>query len=132
MASLLTVPNYTFGGYFTDEALTNPLPTFDLVYAGDDMTIYVKWISTGSSSSQGGSSIPTSQPNSGDSQNPINPRPLGAAPIILGVSATAVAGGSVYWFAIQKKTLQDLVQWFLILIGKKNKKDKDEDQKKKK
>ena len=131
MSSLLTVPNYTWGGYFTDEALTNPLPTFDLVYAGDDMTIYVKWISTGSSS-QGGSSIPTSQPNSGDSQNPINPRPLGAAPIILGVSATAVAGGSVYWFAIQKKTFQDLVQWFLILIGKKNKKDKDEDQKKKK
>ena len=142
MSSLLTVPNYTWGGYFIDEALTNPLPTFDLVYAGDDMTIYVKWISTGSSSSQGGSSIPTSQPNSGDSQNPVYPRPLGAAPIILGVSATAIGGGAVYWFAIQKKTLTELGQWFVILggklkkwflflIGKKDRNDKD-DQKKKK
>ncbi len=145
MSSLLTVPNFTWGGYFTDEALTNPLPAFDLVYADEDMTIYVKWISTGGSSSSsqtGGSSIPTSQPNSGDSQNPINPRPLGAAPIILGVSATAIGGGSIYWFAIQKKTITELGQWFVILggklkkwflflIGKKDRNDKD-DQKKKK
>ena len=145
MSSLLTVPNYTWGGYFTDEALTNDLPVFDLIYAEEDTTIYVKWISTGGSSSSsqpGGSSIPSSQPNSGDSQNPITPRPLGAAPIILGVSATAIGGGAIYWFAIQKKTITELGQWFVILggklkkwfllfIGKKDRNDKD-DQKKKK
>jgi hypothetical protein len=139
MASLLTVANYTFQGYFTDEALTNPLPTFDLTYATADMTIYVKWLSTGGSSSQGGS-IPTSQPNSGDSQNPINPRPLGAAPIILGASVTAVGAGAIYWFVIQKKTLHELGQWFVILggklkkwffvlMGKKKSDDKDDKQK---
>ena len=130
MASLLTVPNYTFQGYFTDEALTNPLPTFDLVYATTDMTIYVKWLQTGgSSSSQPVGSIPSSQPNSGTSQVPTNPRPLGAAPIILATSVTAIGGGAIYWFGIQKKTFAELVQWFLILIGKKKKKEDKEDTK---
>ena len=131
MASLLNVPNYTFLGYFTDEALTNPLTTFDIVFASSDMTIYVKWVQTGgSTSSQSGGSIPSSQPTSGTSQVPVNPRPLGAAPIILGLSATAIGGGAIYWFGIQKKTFAELVEWFLILIGKKKKKEDKEDTKK--
>lgn len=136
MANLLNVPNYTFVGYFTDEALTNPLPLFDLVYAEEDTTIYVKWVFTGTSSSSSqpnGSSLNPSNSIPGSSINPGRPTNL-TAPIILGLAATSVGGGAFYWFGIQKKTLAELGQWFLILIGKKKKKkdnNKDKPSKKK-
>lgn len=132
MASLLQVPNYTFGGYYTDEALTNPLPTFDLVYAEEDTTIYVKWIATASSSSQApNSSLPISNSIPGSSQIPGRPTNLGG-PIVLGLATASVGGGAYYWFGIQKKTFEDLFQWFFILIGKKKKKEDKKENKSKK
>jgi|GEM_PF-2528643 len=123
MASLLIVPNYTFGGYFIDEELTNPLPQFDVTYAENDMTIYVKWVNTGGSSSQSGSSIPTSIPGSSS----LTPgRPVNVGGIVLVLATVSAGGGAYFWFGVQKKTFQDLVQWFLILIGRKNKKDKED------
>lgn len=141
-ANLITFPNYTFVGYFTDAALTNPLPMFDVVFADEDLTIYIKFIFTGSSSSsssssqssssQPGSSIPpTSTPNSGDSTTPGEPSPIGILPILSAAAVLGLGGASVYWFVILKKSVTDLKSWFLVLL-KKKKKEKDEDDSSKK
>jgi alpha-tubulin suppressor-like RCC1 family protein len=135
--NLITFPNYTFVGYFTDAALTDPLPMFNLEFADEDLTIYIKFVFTGTSSSQSsstqpGSSIPpTSTPNSGDSTTPGEPSPIGILPILGAAAVLGLGGASVYWFVILKKSVTDLKSWFLALL-KKKKKEKDEDESSKK
>ena len=135
--NLITFPNYTYGGYFTDAALTDPLPMSNTEFADEDLTIYIKFIFTGtsssqSSSSQPGSSIPpTSTPNSGDSTTPGESSPIGILPILGAAAILGLGGGSVYWFVILKKSVGDLQSWFLALL-KKKKKEKDEDDSSKK
>ena len=135
--NLITFPNYTFVGYFTDAAMTDPLPMFNLEFADEDLTIYIKFVFTGtsssqSSSSQPGSSIPpTSTPNSGDSTTSGEPSPIRILPILGAAAILGLGGGSVYWFVILKKSVGDIQSWFLVLL-KKKKKEKDEDDSSKK
>jgi hypothetical protein len=132
-AHLLPASNYTFVGYFLDADYTNPLPTFDIVFAEEDLTIYIRFMYTGPSSetSQPGSSMPpTSIPTSGNSTTPSEPSPIRLLPIIAGIAWATLGGGALYWFVILKKSLKDLQSFFILLFKKK--KDDDDRSKKKK
>ena len=141
-ANLVTFPNYTFVGYFTDAELTNPLPLFDTIFADEDLTIYVRFVFTGSSSSQSssqssssptGSSTPSnSLPSSGNSSTPGTPSPIGILPILGVAAVVGLGGGSVYWFVILKKNLGELKSFLFGLLKKKKKAEDEDDSTKKK